>query len=610
MTKTTEDFVNDAADEGRLNAEVERLAKLSAIKYSKERKAVAEQFGIAVSVLDEAVKQQRKKSAKAAKPGPTFDVHELQRTASHIIDDPNILDSFADQFRNVIAGEAANGKLLYLIATSRLLDKTMHAAVKGTSAGGKSEIRKRVLEFFPPENVISFTSLSEKALIYHDGDFAHKVLSMGEASATDEQNFQDYLLRELISEGRLVYPTVQKIGNELITVTIEKNGPVAFLVTTTKNKLHAENETRMLSLEIDDSEKQTKSVLGKVAQVEGLNHSAAQVDHKPWQDFQRWLERGERRVVVPFADVMANLIPPAAVRLRRDFGQVIRAIKAHALLHREQRLRDGAGQIVADITCDYEPVRKLMAAIIAEGSGVAVNKATVETIEAVSEATAAMACDDGASAQDVAKVLKLDKSAAWRRLSAARQEGFIVNLEVRKGMPGRYRTTGQKVEPINILPTAAELAERFETMPSPPTPPEPVQPCNRDEIAEVVLEDNGCTDGCNPVARCTEPVARVQPVASGLATDKSLDGNGKSPPVAGLHGFLEEAGKGDEDDGTIPPFLDRRPAVCAHCGQPGGKQWDYDGATIRLHPHCEQLWIAAYKASHRRSPGATLGSSL
>jgi hypothetical protein len=314
-------FCQRRPDEGRLFAEVERLAQLSTLKYSQERKAAAEELGVQVTVLDEAVKQQRRKSAKAAKPGPTFDVRELQHAASHIIDDPNILDSFADQFRNVIAGEAANGKLLYLIATSRLLDKTMHAAVKGTSAGGKSEIRKRVLEFFPPENVISFTSLSEKALIYHDGDFAHKVLSMGEASATDEQNFQDYLLRELISEGRLVYPTVQKIGNELTTVTIEKNGPVAFLVTTTKNKLHAENETRMLSLEIDDSEKQTKSVLGKVAQVEGLNHSAAQVDHKPWQDFQRWLERGERRVVVPFADVTADLIPPAAVRLRRTSGR-------------------------------------------------------------------------------------------------------------------------------------------------------------------------------------------------------------------------------------------------------------------------------------------------
>jgi hypothetical protein len=300
------------------------------------------------------------------------------------------------------------------------------------------------------------------------------------------------------------------------------------------------------------------------------------------------------------------------VRLRRDIGQVIRAIKAHALLHREQRFRDSAGQVVADITCDYEPVRKLMAAIIAEGSGVAVNKATVETIDAVTRATADMARDEGASAQEVAKVLKLDKSAARRRLLAARDEGFVLNLEVRRGMPGRYRATGQKVEPINILPTTAELAERFETMPSspsPPTPPESMPPCHRDEIAETVLEDNGGKAGGKPVAGGMTGGTGGKPVARPLATVMSLDGNGKSPPVAGWQGFSGGSGEREEDDGTIPPCLDRRGEVCAQCGQAGGAQWDYDGAAVRLHAHCEQLWIAAYEASHRRSPGATLGSS-
>ena len=54
---------------------------------------------------------------------------------------------------------------------------------------------------------------------------------------------------------------------------IEKEGPVTFLVTTTKSKLDPENETRLLSLEIDDTREQTEKVLNKVALVEGL-HSA------------------------------------------------------------------------------------------------------------------------------------------------------------------------------------------------------------------------------------------------------------------------------------------------------------------------------------------------
>ena len=273
----------------------------------------------------------------------TAETKQFRRSADHIVTSETVLDLFAAEFGKVIAGEETNGKLLYLVATSRLFDHTMHAAIKGTSAGGKSEIRKRMLEFFPPESVVSFTSLSEKSLIYHDGDFSHKILSMGEAAATDEQDFQDYLLRELMSEGRLRHATVQRVGSANVPLTIEKKGPVAFLVTTTKSKMHPENETRMLSLEIDDSADQTRKVLTKVAQVEGLNQSTSQVNVKPWQDYQRWLEQGERRVVVPFAPKMADLVPAASVRLRRDVGQVIRAIKAHALLHREHRRRDGVG---------------------------------------------------------------------------------------------------------------------------------------------------------------------------------------------------------------------------------------------------------------------------
>ena len=117
------------------------------------------------------------------------------------------------------------------------------------------------------------------------------------------------------------------------------------------------------------------------------------------------------------------MIPPAAVRLRRDFGQVLCAIDAHALLHREQRPRDADGQIVADIENDYEAVRGLINSILSEGAGIAVNPAMVETIAAVEKATAALPIGEGASAQDIGKILKLDKSAAraasYKRVTTA-----------------------------------------------------------------------------------------------------------------------------------------------------------------------------------------------
>ena len=39
---------------------------------------------------------------------------------------------------------------------------------------------------------------------------------MGEAAGTEQASFQDYLLRELMSEGRLRYPVPQKVGNDIV----------------------------------------------------------------------------------------------------------------------------------------------------------------------------------------------------------------------------------------------------------------------------------------------------------------------------------------------------------------------------------------------------------
>jgi hypothetical protein len=47
--------------EDNQNAEIERLAQLSVIKYDQEREAAAEKLEVRVSTLDAAVKQQRRK---------------------------------------------------------------------------------------------------------------------------------------------------------------------------------------------------------------------------------------------------------------------------------------------------------------------------------------------------------------------------------------------------------------------------------------------------------------------------------------------------------------------------------------------------------------------
>ena len=241
-------------------AVVAELAKLSPLEFDQVCKHQADFLGVQVSTLRSEVKKARGKSKKSeSAPAPTTDIGQLEMAAAPIIDCTDVLGLFEKAWSKAMAGEQRNARLLYLMATTQLFDKCMSGAIKGPSSAGKSELRQRVLAFMPPEHVVAFSTLSEKALLYTEGDFPHKILSMGEAAGAEEQSLQDYLLRELISSGRLIYPVVQKIGNELMTVIIEKNGPVCFFVTTTKAALHPENETRMVSIEVDDSGEQRPS---------------------------------------------------------------------------------------------------------------------------------------------------------------------------------------------------------------------------------------------------------------------------------------------------------------------------------------------------------------
>ena len=91
-------------------------------------------------------------------------------------------------------------------------------------------------------------------------------------------------------------------------------------MTTTKAALHPENETRMISLEIDGSEAQTQRVKAMQAKTLGRNIKPDGLVYLHWQGYQRLLrDKFFRNVEVPFAEALAALIPPSAVRVRRDY---------------------------------------------------------------------------------------------------------------------------------------------------------------------------------------------------------------------------------------------------------------------------------------------------
>ena len=94
--------------------------------------------------------------------------------------------------------------------------------------------------------------MSDRALAYSNEPLKHRHLVIYEAAGMASE-FATYLIRSLLSEGRVRYETVEKTTEGLGPRLIEREGPTGLIVTTTSLRLHPENETRMLSLTITDT---------------------------------------------------------------------------------------------------------------------------------------------------------------------------------------------------------------------------------------------------------------------------------------------------------------------------------------------------------------------
>lgn len=396
--------------------------------------------------------------AKAWEPSipsePRATAQPLPTEPPELARDQAILDRFRAEVRGCgVVGEDATAATLYLLITSRLLDKPVSAAVKGHSSSGKSFTTEATVRFFPPEAVIEMTAMSERALVYSSQDYQHRTLVLYEATALREgaeDNLTAYFVRSLLSEGRIEYPvTVRGADGNFTTKTIVKKGPTNLIVTTTKTKVHAENETRLLSLATDDSREQTKRVLYALA--DETDHG---IDLSEWHALQSWLQHAEHRVTIPYAKRLAELVPPVAVRLRRDFGAVLALIRSHAILHQANRERDRAGRIVATVG-DYAQVRELVADVIAEGVGTTVSPTVRETVDAV----ATLANEGGVTARAVSEHLELDKSNVSRRLRMAAEGGYLRNLEDKRGRPGRWVVGDPLPEQTDLLPQPRNLEQ-------------------------------------------------------------------------------------------------------------------------------------------------------
>jgi hypothetical protein len=490
--------VKDSDDEtrpGKVAAVVEAMARFGMDTAAKAtvRAYLKQEKLLPVAEFDSIVQQARRARRRAlshiSPPShPSADAAHLHTPPSWA-SEQDILARVVRTLRVCmgLVGENRNAKLTYLAVTSRLLNKQVSAVVKGLSSSGKSYTIECVVALFPDEAVYVMTAMSERALIYLEEPLEHRTVVLYEAAALREgrekaeDNQTAYIVRSLLSEGRIEYPTVVRDEDgTLRTVKLTKEGPTNLVTSTTSISLHPENETRMFSLPSNDSQAQTRAVMLGASSDDDLDGDGP--DFSEWHDYQRWLASSNRRVTIPYARCVAAQIPPVAVRLRRDWNAVRSLIRAHAMMHQLNRDTDASGRIIATLE-DYDAIRSLVSDLVAEGISATVPKTVRETVDTV--ALLAERPEADATVAAVATELKLERSAATRRLHTARDRGFLVNLEDRRGKAARYAVGDPMPGDVVVLPPRTRVCTG------------PCEHAGRDEPA-------GQHCDCTGVCRCAD----------------------------------------------------------------------------------------------------------
>jgi hypothetical protein len=345
----------------------ERLARLVADTYGREPGAV---MGALALLLDQA---ERHADANAPKATPVLLTAARKKTAEKILTSKTLLDAAASVMTDRgHVGEEANKRLVYLVATSRLLAKPSSAILRAESAAGKSELLDRATELLPEECVEFLSRITPHALFYAGADhLRHKVIVVDEAAGTTEA---DYAIRTLQTKGLLRVALVVKGKTESFTA----RGPIALLSGTTSPDLNPENLSRCLALTLDESPEQTRRVQ-EAQRRAWAGTGTKNVDLTPWQDAQRLLEALD--VTIPFAEKLT--FPASTISDRRDNAKLLTLVAAHALLFQRQRERDKNGRLVATVA-DYAAIHALVRPVV-EASldslsprGVALYKALVK----------------------------------------------------------------------------------------------------------------------------------------------------------------------------------------------------------------------------------------
>lgn len=282
---------------------------------------------------------------------------------------------------------------------------------------------------------------------------------------------------------------------------------------------------------MNDSVDQTRAVLLAKA----TTSDTAPPNLEPFLALQKLIGLERPRVVIPFARALALGCNPATIRIRRDFNKVLALIESHAILSKQHRQTNDAGQIVATLE-DYEVVYDLVADLLAYGTGQKVHPEVRKTVEAVGDLTGWSRTHYGVKGKEVAVMIGASESMTSRRIRKSLQAGFLLNQELRPYFPQRLILGEPLPEEAEVIPTPLSLKNIYEGS-SPHEIGATMQPLGK-KAGNSDTSDlpTHLASVCNPSATVSGERG-CNPLAGPDATDNYEDSMENPSMVAGLQEF-------------------------------------------------------------------------
>lgn len=382
------------------------------------------------------------------------DNSNVEREALELLYGPNIFGNYLDAVRRLgLVGEKLKAIVILIVIVSRLLARPLNLLVKGQSSAGKNFLVNCCIQLCPEDAVRALTSSSTRSWNYAEDYFCHRVVYLKERNETAGNV---HPIRLLISENVLTHQVTVNEGNERVMRTVFTRGPIASISTTKENQLEADDESRNISIWIDESEKQTKRIIA-ASTIEEPKPSQHEI--QGWHAAHALIQQqAQKTLVLPdWLHEATELVNTADLRARRYFPAFITGCKSIALLRsfRRKAAKDHDSETINVRFSDYA-LAALIFQPVFEASLLGNDNRNISTRDAIKDITTRKRL--GADVNDLMGALGVEKDDAYARLRAA--EG--ARLIRRANAPERGNRKLYLPAPSScLIPDAERVFRRF-----------------------------------------------------------------------------------------------------------------------------------------------------